>query len=161
MKQRCLELCQPLPQLSIGERMVKSKARTHFRQYIRNKPIKCGFKHWVLSDPTGYTLDFDLYCGKHRTQPLAPYGLAYDVVMELVKPLHFQGYEVFMDSIHTSPTLISKLLGIRSTGTLTTSRKNVPPDIVQQKMAMKRKTVARGTGYYIRQPSSPVACMLA
>lgn len=38
IKSECLELHQSLRELSIDERMVKSKARTHFRQYIRNKP---------------------------------------------------------------------------------------------------------------------------
>jgi DNA excision repair protein ERCC-6 len=61
IKKRCLSLYQPLQQLSIDERMVKSKARTHFRQYIRNKPTKWGYKYWVLADPTGFTIDFDVY----------------------------------------------------------------------------------------------------
>lgn len=61
VKAKCLELYQPLQQLSVDERMVKSKARTHFRQFIRNKPTKWGFKFWVLADSTGYTSDCDLY----------------------------------------------------------------------------------------------------
>jgi hypothetical protein len=40
IKKKCLDFYQPLQQLSVDERMVKSKARTHFRQYIRNKPTK-------------------------------------------------------------------------------------------------------------------------
>ena len=39
MKEKCFKLYQPFAHLSI-ERMVKSKARSHFRQYIRNKPTK-------------------------------------------------------------------------------------------------------------------------
>ena len=82
----CLEFYHLLRELSIDEQMVKSKARTHFRQYIRNKPTKWGFKYWVVADPTGYTLDFELYCGKQRTVPLSSHGVSYDVVMELTKP---------------------------------------------------------------------------
>ena len=52
---KCLELYQPLPELSIDERMVESKARSHFCQYIPNKPTKWGFTFWVIADPTGYT----------------------------------------------------------------------------------------------------------
>ena len=81
MKEKCFELYQPLAHLSMDEHMVKSKARSHFRQYIRNKPTKWGFKYWVLSDPTGYTVDFDLYCGAQRGQPIS-----FDVVMQLVQP---------------------------------------------------------------------------
>ena len=40
VKSKCLELYQPLQELSVDERMVKSKARTHFRQYIKDKPTK-------------------------------------------------------------------------------------------------------------------------
>ena len=64
LKSRCSDLYQPNIQLSIDERMVKSKARTHFRQYLRNKLTKWGFKFWILADVTGYTVDFDLYIGK-------------------------------------------------------------------------------------------------
>ena len=52
IKSRCAEWYQPSRSLSIDERMVKSKARTHFRQYIRNKPTKWGASNigcWQMS----------------------------------------------------------------------------------------------------------------
>ena len=88
---KCLELYQPLRELAVDKRMVKSKARTHFRQYIRNKPTKWGFKFWVLADPTGYTLDFNVHGGQQGT-PRTAHGLSFDVVMELVRPFQHQGY---------------------------------------------------------------------
>ena len=52
IKMKCLEFFyQLLRELSIDERMVQSKARTHFRQYIRNKPTKWGFKYWCWLTP--------------------------------------------------------------------------------------------------------------
>ena len=51
IKQRCLDLYQPLQHLSVDERMVKSKARSHFVQYMKDKPVKWGFKFWVIADP--------------------------------------------------------------------------------------------------------------
>ena len=110
MNEKCFELYQPFAHLSINECMVKSKARSHFRQYIRNKPTKWGFKYWVLSDPTGYT--FDLYCAAQQCQPISSNGLSCDVVMQLVQPFMFQGYEVFMDNFNTSPSLDAALLSI-------------------------------------------------
>ena len=134
MKQRCSELYEPLPELSIDERMVKSKARSHFRQYIRNKPIKWGFKYWFVSDPTGYTLDFDLYWGKNRTQPVSPYGLTYIAVMELVKPFHlYYGQRLHQPYPCKQAVITCK----RSSGTLTTTRKDAPSEVAQMKMAMK------------------------
>ena len=63
IKAKCFEFYQPR-KVCIDERMVKSKARCHFKQYMRNKPTKWGFKQWVLADMTGYTVDFDIYTGK-------------------------------------------------------------------------------------------------
>ena len=80
MKMKCRELYQPLQQISVDERMVKSKARTKFRQYMKDKPCKWGFKYWVMSDPTGHTCDFNLYCGAAQSAG-SENGLAYDVVM--------------------------------------------------------------------------------
>lgn len=44
VKSKCLQLYQPLQELSVDERMVKGKAQTHFRQYMKDKPRKWGFK---------------------------------------------------------------------------------------------------------------------
>lgn len=158
---KCLEFYQPLRELSIDERMVKSKARSHFRQYIRNKPTKWGFKYWVLADPTGYTVDFNLYCGKDRTVPLSGQRLPYDVAMELVQPFQLQGYLLFIDNFYTSPALLPALkqLGIGTTGTLKLSRREVPESVQSLAKALNRYDVPRGTGYYIRpQDSNKVVC---
>ena len=42
IKNKCLSYYQPLQEISVDERMVKSKARSKFKQYIRNKPTKWG-----------------------------------------------------------------------------------------------------------------------
>lgn len=60
VKAKCMELYQPLQQLSADEGIVKPKGRTHFHQFICNKPMKCGFKFWVLADSTGLTSDCSL-----------------------------------------------------------------------------------------------------
>lgn len=55
IKQKCHELYQPLQELSVDERMVKSKAHNHFHQYVKKKPIKWGFPmlshFWPQSGP--------------------------------------------------------------------------------------------------------------
>ena len=52
-----MDLYQPVKELSVDERMVKSRARCHMIQYMKNKPTKFGFKLWVVADPSGYTID--------------------------------------------------------------------------------------------------------
>ena len=154
IKAKCSDLYQPCRSLSIDERMVKSKARTQFRQYIRNKPTKWGFKYWVLADVTGYTVDFDLYIGKGGT--VSSNGLAYDVVMKLLQPYWFQGYEVFFDNFYTNPILLKDLVSyeIVATGTLNVTRKEVPREVSAMKQYVEKCT--RGVGYYYRQPNSNI-----
>ena len=160
VKKKCLELYQPLKELSLDERMVRSKARSHFRQYIRNKPTRWGFKFWVMADPTGYTCDFNLYCGRQCSTPISENGLAFDVVTELVQPFYYQGYSVFFDNLYTSPTLLHflKEKGISCTGTLRTNRRGIPASVVQLKNALNRSGVPRGMGYYIRDNDDVYVC---
>ena len=54
VRARCLDLYQPVTELSVDERMVKSRARCHMVQYMKNKRTKFGFKLWVVDDPSGY-----------------------------------------------------------------------------------------------------------
>ena len=49
IKKRCLDLYQPVKELSVDERMVKSRVRCHMIQYMKNKPTKFGFKLWVVA----------------------------------------------------------------------------------------------------------------
>ena len=127
--------------------MVKLKARTHFRQYLPKKPIKWGFKYWVVADPTGYTLDFDLYCGRRRISPISENGLTHDVVMDHTESFQFQGYFVFFDNFYTSPTLLLHSLkerGIGTTGTLTTNRRGCPRTCCSAKECIKSLRCAPG-----------------
>ena len=39
-------------QVSIDERMVKSKGRSGMRQFMPDKPVRFGFKLWVMADAT-------------------------------------------------------------------------------------------------------------
>jgi len=150
MKDKCLELYQPIKTLSIDERMVKSKARSHLIQYMHNKPVKWGFKLWVISDPTGYTLDFNVYTGKSDNH--GEYGLAYDVVKELIAPYVFQRYFVFFDNFYTSPVLLEDLLmqEVYATGTCRADRRSIPNPVKDLTASLSGLKVARGTGKYLR-----------
>ena len=159
IKGKCLEVYQPLQELSVDERMVKSKARTHFRQYIKDKPTKWGFKYWVIADPTGYTIDCNIYCGA-SSRDTSEKGLSHKVVTDLIQPFRFQGYLLYCDSFYSSPALFQDLErdGIYATGTLRVNRRGVPKAVTQLKTVLNRSDVVRGTGYYLREDSKMVYC---
>lgn len=49
---------------SVDEHMVKFKGRNAMKQYMKNKPIKWGFKMWArCCSKTGYLFQFDYYTG--------------------------------------------------------------------------------------------------
>ena len=155
IKSNSLTYYQPLQHLSVDERMVKSKCRSHMVQYMRNKPVRWGFKLWVVADTSGYTIDFNIYTGKEES---TDHGLTSKVVMDLLEPFWFQGYEVYTDNFYSSPSLFQALLAleIRATGTLRTNRIGVPSAVVAVKRALEKKEAKRGNGYYVRDSSTNI-----
>lgn len=152
LQQKCMQLYQPNREVSIDERMVRSKARFSFRQYIRNKPTKWGFKLWCLCDSrNGYTSAFSVYRGKHG-EVRSGNGLSYDVVVSLMEPYSLQGYSLYIDNFYTSPTLVTYLYknGIHCTGTLDCTRTGVPSQVHHLKKDLAKKSVPRGKGVYVR-----------
>ena len=112
LKTNWLTYYQPLQCLSVDEWMVKSKAHSHMVQYMRNKPVKWGFKLWVLADTSGYTIDFNVYTGKEES---TDHGLTFKVVVDLIEPFWFQGYEVYTNNYYSSPSLPNSSCIWRST----------------------------------------------
>ena len=85
LKQKCQQLFQPNQNLAIDERMVKSKGRSGFKQYMKGKPTRWGFKLWVIAtSDSGYTLDFNVYTGSRDGRVT---DLATKVVEALIQPL--------------------------------------------------------------------------
>ncbi|XP_072145227.1 piggyBac transposable element-derived protein 4-like [Dermacentor andersoni] len=148
INQESANLFQPQRDLAVDERMVKSKARSGIRQYIRDKVTKFGYKLWVLADSrTGYTLQFSVYTGK-REAP-GPHGLAFDVVTKLCTKYLDQGYRVYMDNFYTSKKLFEHLLEHKTLacGTTRKDRRCFP---VELKDSSWEKSAERGDVRWIR-----------
>ena len=58
----------------------------------------------MLADLLGYTVDFDVYSGAQHERAVSENGLAYDAVMELVQPFHYQGYQFVTISTPAQPS---------------------------------------------------------
>ncbi|KAL2096839.1 hypothetical protein ACEWY4_006046 [Coilia grayii] len=110
-------------ELAVDKRMVATKAKTGFTQYIRNKPTKWGIKFFVLADSSnGYIVYFSVYVGK--TFDSSEKGLSYDALMELVQPAVLgTGYHVYVDNFYTSPTLFTDLSNLKIRACDTVRRK--------------------------------------
>ena len=140
-RNRCQALFQPHKNVSIDERMVKSKARFSFKQYIKNKPVKFGFKVFALCDSaTSYLVNFKIYTGRDNAQQ-SETGLASSVVKELISPYTNQGYHLFTDNIYSSPTLFIDLRDNHKTyavGTCQINRKGFSEKLKDAKQYQKK-----------------------
>ncbi|XP_054723656.1 piggyBac transposable element-derived protein 4-like, partial [Uloborus diversus] len=126
----------PYKDLSIDEAMVKYKGRLGIVQYMPNKPVKRGIKVWMLCTPfLGYTCNFEVYCGKKDQMPRSTNGLGHDVVSHLTKVLDV-GHCVYFDRYFTGIPLMLDLCekGIYATGTVTGTRKHLPPNLKKIKL---------------------------
>ena len=110
---------------SIYKHMAKFKVRMSCKQYIKNKPIKWGFKWWFWCySKTGYLLEFDIYLSKNEKTEL---GLGKIAVLGLSKKLENTHFMLYCDNFFSSPTLFENLLDgrIHFLGTVGSDRKNM------------------------------------
>ena len=143
----------PQKYVAIDERMVKSRHRSGFRQFIKDKPTKWGIKLWVLADSSnGYTVDFNIYIGRAAGQSIGEHGLGYDVVMLLMAPYLGKGYHLFVDNFYSTLTLFKHLYdqGVVATGTILPSRRSFPPALKNSQEWAKGRE--RGSMRWVRDP---------
>lgn len=80
------------------------------KQYMPLKPIKRGFKVWVMACAvSGYMYSFDIYTGK-AVRGEVNFGLGEKVVLLLTRALEHLGYCIFFDNFFSSIPLMEKLL---------------------------------------------------
>ena len=66
---------------SVDEHICKFKGRSSMKQYIKNRPIKRGFKYWYRCDSeTGYVYQLEMYQGRKEKREL---NLGSSVVLDL------------------------------------------------------------------------------
>ena len=116
----------PSSTLAIDESMIKFKGRSSLKQYLPNKPIKRGYKVWMLADKSGYCVKFDLYTGK--TDKVTT-NLGEKVVNYLTAELDGKNYHIYFDNYFTSVKLMENLKErqINACGVVNRTRKYLPP----------------------------------
>ena len=93
---------KPLPEnICIDESMIPYFGHHHFKQFIRGKPIRFGFKVWCLCDESGFLYAFDIYTGKdtplNEDQKLV--GLGGAVVKKLLaSAMVSPGHKLYIDN---------------------------------------------------------------
>lgn len=120
---KCFKLSK---NVAIDESMIRYKGRSTLKQYMPKKPIKRGYKVWMLADESGYCGKFQIYTGKRGDN--AEKNLGARVVKDLCKGLEGKGHNVYFDNYFTSVPLLSELQRdeIYACGTVNSNRKHLP-----------------------------------
>ena len=143
LNEQCHKNYLPEQSVSIDEPMVPYFGRHGCKQYMRNKPVKFGYKFWVAATPLGYAIQFYPYAGKDEKYD-CNLGLGGSVVATLAEKLPsqvFSNYHIIMNNIFTRPNLlrILKAKGIAPTETVRiNSVENAPLGPIKEMEKLER-----------------------
>nr|XP_023022544.1 piggyBac transposable element-derived protein 4-like [Leptinotarsa decemlineata] len=129
-----LKYFRPSEFIAIDESMIKFKGRSSLKQYLPKKPIKRGYKVWVLADKSGYCYKFEIYTGK--TGNSSEKALGVKVVTTLCKGLENKGHKLFFDNYLSSVELMEDLkkLKIFACATINPTRRELPVFRIDQEL---------------------------
>lgn len=123
--------------ICVDESIVKFKGRSSIKQYNPMKPVKRGFKFWMLSDMTGFVKKFEIYQGKNEkvNDDFKDFNLGERIVLELTKQDWKKGKIVYFDNFFTTIRLLEKLKleNTLACGTIRSNRKYLPKGMIIDK----------------------------
>jgi hypothetical protein len=130
---------------SIDEQMIPFYGKTSLRQYIPNKPNPVGLKNFVLANPKGLILDFEIYQGA-TTLPenMRCHGLAAGIVLRLSQTLP-PGSCLYFDRFFNSTKLLDLLCEMQINATGTVMRNRFGRETVPLKPEKEMKKKGRGS----------------
>ena len=107
INKRCLQYASYGSDLSVDESMLPYYGRNNSKQRIANKPVRIGYKMWVLADVRGYVIHFEIYQGAKNGKVVkatpTSWGLGEQVVLSFLEVLPINvSYNVFFDNYFTS-----------------------------------------------------------
>ena len=144
LNEKCLNGFSESKNLSVDESMLPYFGHHCSKQRIANKPVRMGYKVWVLAESSGYVVQFEPYQGARlRTcrSSAANFGLGESVVIDLISELpNSANYHIYMDNFFTSFRLLNHLFlnNIEATGVLRQNKLSNCP-IIDPKQLMKKE----------------------
>jgi hypothetical protein len=137
--------------LSVDESMVPYYGRHGIKMFIKGKPIRFGFKLWVLCGADGFPYCMKIYVGKENGASADPLGTRVIEHMVDVVRAHssYLYHTFFFDNFFTSVKLLETLTdrGIRATGTVRDNRIGDAKNCLITSKTMKKKEI-RGNFQY-------------
>lgn len=107
--------------LSVDESMIPYYGRHGYKQFIKGKPIRYGYKVWSLAYSGGYLFHMEPYAGVHTLLPETGLGHGPSVVLGLAEQAGVPGGCNFThDNLFTTLSLIDEMTkrGYGCTGTM-------------------------------------------
>lgn len=96
--------------LSVDESMIPYYVRHRYKQFIKGKPIRYGYKVWSLASPGGYLYHIEPYAGVHTLLPETGLGQGSSLVMGLAEQAGVPGGCNFThDNLFTTLSLIDEM----------------------------------------------------
>ena len=135
--------------LSGDEQMVPFFGRHSCKMYMKGKPVKFGYKLWVLCSSDGYPFMFWIYEGKASDPNPADteMTLGSKIILKMVSILDDpRKYHIYMDNFFNSYDLLIKLrdMGMKATGTVRKDRLRGCPLLPAKDVDAKKNAFDRG-----------------
>lgn len=127
----------PERDLTIDESMVPFSGRHKLVQFMPLKPIRYGFKAFLLCEAaSGYVLRWKLYTGELKDPN---YGSTYRIVREMCEQIEGEGHILYMDRYYSGLQIVTDLkrLGIGACGTLQINRAQLTESLKKQIESLK------------------------
>lgn len=143
--------------ISIDEQMVPYRGRHSAKMFMKNKPIRFGFKKWIMASSSGYVYNFKIYTGKSDNYN-RELGLGGSVVTEFANNVEsLSNINFYFDNFFTSYKLMVELKnkGINATGTVRQNRIKKCPMILPKLMSKK----SRGEYEVYREKNLNIYCI--
>ena len=122
--------------LSIDESMVPYRGKYPIKQFIRNKPVRFGYKIWFMCGSDGYPYNFQIYKGRDSDSKREPLGSkVVEEMISFIKPEDADKYVLHFDNFFSSYQLFDNLAhrDIRAIGTVRRNRTMKCPLAIQKK----------------------------